>query len=206
MEAKMTIGDFLNFGFENAKKHFLKFFLAILLCGIVLLVLGFIGNKISKNAMIILLTVGNISLSIGFFQNTVNMILGKPFDYGAFLPQPIVFLNFLIAMLIVTVVLVVAFMLLIIPGLILTPMLVLVPYLALYEKMNFIMAIKESIAKTRGYKMDIFFGLFVVGLVAGILELTIIGTFFAVPFFHFALAYPYCRITGRLDEQSLGTS
>lgn len=203
METKMSVGDFLNFGFENAKKHFLKFFLANILCGFIMLVLVLIGMQTSTNTLIVLVTVGSISLSIGFFQNTMNMILGKPFDYRAFLPQPIVFVNYLIAMIIVTVLLVVGFLLLIIPGLILTPMLVMVPYLVLYEKLNFVMAIKESIARSHGYKMDIFFGILVADLVAVLLGLTIIGAIFAIPFFHFAAAYPYCRITGKLEQRAI---
>ncbi len=45
---KMGIGDFINFGFENAKKHFAKFFGAILLCIVGLGILSMIGFSIGS--------------------------------------------------------------------------------------------------------------------------------------------------------------
>lgn len=202
----ITIGDILNFSLEAAKKNFLKFFGLILFAFAVFVVLGgiFFGlggdNQVMSSLGSLVMMVASISISMGFIQNTINLCAGKGVNFKDFLPQPMVFLNFLIGMIIVGIAVTIGFILLIIPGIILGTMLNLVPYLILDEKMNAIEAIQESIKRTKGYKMDIFVGLFIVGIIINLLSLPIITLIFTIPMACFAYIYPYLRLTGKLDQ------
>lgn len=197
---KMGVGDFLHFGFENAKKHFFKFFGSIILCGVLLAVLGTVGFSINEGFGVLLLMVGAICVSMGFMQNIILLAKGASFDFKAFLPQPAVFLNYFIAMIIVSVIVSIGLLLFIIPGLILSIMFSLVPYLILDQKMGAIEAIKESMARTKGYKNDIFWGMIISNIVASLLSVFIITIFFTTPMLYFISAYPYLRLTGKLGS------
>ncbi|MCD6181752.1 MAG: hypothetical protein J7K89_05155 [Candidatus Cloacimonetes bacterium] len=196
---KMGIGDFLHFGFENAKKHFFKFFGSILLSVVFLGVLAGIGFALNEGLGVLLLLVGIISVSMGFMQNIILLAKGESFDLKAFIPQPAVFLNYFIAMMIVSIVVAIGLALLVIPGLILGVMFSLVPYLILDQKMGAIEAIKESMSRTKGHKNDIFWGLIVSNIVASLLSTFVITLFFTTPMLYFISAYPYLRLTGKLE-------
>ncbi len=202
----MSVGDFLGFGFECAKKHWIKYLLVSFLMVITLVVIGLVTYKVDIVLMIILLLVANICFSVGFFQNSVRLAVGELFDLKAFLPQPIVFLNFLIAMLIVWILTMIGTILLIIPGLIVQSMMTLVPYNVLHGKMSAFAAIKDSVARTKGHKMDIFIGFLVSNALVGLISATIIGTLFGIPLAFFISAYPYLRLSGRLDTPNPGRS
>ena len=199
MEKKMGIGDFLNFGMENAKKHFLKFFGSILLSIVIIGILAGIGFGISSGFGALLVMIGSICVSIGFVQNIINLANGKNYDFKAFLPQPMVFLNFFVGMLITNIIIGIGFLLLIIPGMILGTMLNLVPFLILDEKLGPIEAIKESMKRTKGYKADIFWGFLVSEIVISLISVFVITLFFTVPMSYFIASYPYLRLTGKLD-------
>jgi len=202
----ITIGDILNFSLEAAKKNFLKFFGLILFAMAVYIVLAGVifglggDNAVIVNLGTIILMIAGISISMGFIQNTINLCSGKGVNFKDFLPQPMVFLNFLIGMIIVGIAVTIGFILLVIPGIIVGTMLSLVPYLILDQKMGAIEAIQESIKRTKGYKMDIFVGLFIVGIIIQLLSIPIITLIFTIPMSMFAYIYPYLRLTGKLEQ------
>lgn len=199
MEQKMGISDFLNFGMENAKKHFLKFFGSILLSFIIIGILSGIGFSISPGFGVLLAMIASICVSIGFVQNIINLANGKDYDFKAFLPQPMVFLNFFLGMLITNIIVGIGFLLLVIPGMILGTMLNLVPFLILDEKLGPIEAIQESIKRTKGHKGDIFWGFLISEIVISLISVFVITLFFTVPMGYFIASYPYLRLTGKLD-------
>jgi hypothetical protein len=198
---KMGIGDFLNFGFENAKKHFAKFFGAILLCIVGLGIISMIGFGISSFIGTIFLLVGSVAASMGFMQNIIILAKGDSFSFKAFIPQPMVFLNFLLASIIVMIIVGIGLVLFIIPGLILSVMFSLVPYLILDEKMGALEAVKASMQRTKGHKGDIFWGLIISSFLGELLSVFIITLFFTIPMLTFVSAYPYLRLTNKLDPE-----
>jgi uncharacterized membrane protein len=197
---KMGVGDFLNFGFENAKKHFARFFGAILLCIVALGILALIGFSISSTIGVLFMIVGSAAAALGFMQNILYLARGESFDFKAFIPQPTMYLNYLIAYVLVSLIVGIGLLLFIIPGLILAVMLNLTLYLVIDKKMGPIEAIKESIARTKGHKGDIFWGLIISNIVGELLSIFVITLFFTIPMLTFVSAYPYLRLTGSLDK------
>jgi uncharacterized membrane protein len=88
----------------------------------------------------------------------------------------------------------------IIPGLILSVMFSLVPYLILDEKMGALEAVKASMQRTKGHKGDIFWGLIISSFLGELLSVFIITLFFTIPMLTFVSAYPYLRLTNKLDS------
>jgi hypothetical protein len=192
----MEVGSFLRFGMENAKRHWLKFFGAIIGGAVALLILAVVGFKINENVGILLVAVGAIGYSFGIFANVIRLASNRTFDFKAFIPDPMVFVNFLVGMILLVVVVGIGFVLLIIPGLILGTMLSLVPSLIIDKKMNFIQAFGESIRLTKGHKMDIFMGMFISNIVVSLLSIPVITVFFTLPMQIFVQVFPYIQLSG----------
>ncbi|MDD3050331.1 MAG: hypothetical protein PHR06_04230 [Candidatus Cloacimonetes bacterium] len=199
MEKKMGISDFINFGMENAKRYFLKFLGSVILCFVALIILAVIGYKINEAIGFILTMLGSICISIGFVQNVLNLAKNEPYDFKAFMPQPGVFLNYLLAMIIVNVIVFIGLLLFVIPGIILGLMFSMVPFLILDQKMGAMEAIKESMNLTKGHKMDIFFGYFISNLLISVISIFVITLVFTIPMSFFVTSYPYLRLSGKLE-------
>lgn len=198
MEKKydMEIGSFLRFSMENAKKHWLKFFGALLGILIISVVIIMIGFNIADFLGVLLVFLVPIIASFGLFANVIRLSSGKTFDFKAFLPEFSVFLNFFLGMIICGFAVILGLILLIIPGIVVGIMLSLVPFLIVDKKMNFVEAIKESMRLTKGHKMDIFIGFFISNLVISLLSIPVITLFFTIPMQIFLQAFPYAQLTG----------
>jgi len=207
MNNQMTVGSFLNFGVENAKRHFLKF---LVLCIVAFVVLA-IGSGISVGlagldevgAMIgsLLVLFLSITISFGFLKNVLNLCRGEKINVMAFVHAKLVtVLNFFVLMILLSIILSIGYILLIIPGIILSVMLCPAPFLVIDRDMGPIDAIKESMKLTSGHKMDIFLGSFIGLLVANLLSIFIITLIFTIPMAMFIYVYPYLQLTGQLDE------
>jgi len=210
---QMSVGNFLNFSIENAKKSWLKFLglmiiaaLAFVLCGALSMalmalgsgdeVIGFILGAFGTIASIAVMT----TIAFGFQKNILNVCRGRPVDLGEFFRvKPMVIVNFIVGTAIVGVAVMVGLILFVVPGIILAYMMLLTPYLIIDREMGPIEAIKESCRLTKGHKMDMFFGIFVGGLVANALSVLIITVVFTVPMMCFLWVYPYLQLTGQLD-------
>lgn len=200
-EYNMEIGSFLRFAMENAKKHWLKFFVAIFGTLIAMLLIVLIGFNISDTIGTILVFVVSICASFGLFANVIRLSSGRSFDLKVFLPEFGVMLNYFLGMLVVSIIVSIGLVLLIVPGIILGIMLSLVPFLIIDKKMNFVVAMKESMRLTSGHKMDIFIGMFITNIVVMLLSIPVITLFFTIPMQVFVQAYPYAQLTGLLKEE-----
>jgi hypothetical protein len=201
MKELMTVGSFLNFGIESAKKNFLKFFGMIIFAIIAMIVVGYIGYSIGESVGSLLTVVFAILISFGFIRNTINLTKGLPIDFKAFFSaNPITLLNFFVAMIVMSIIISIGMILLIVPGIILSYMLILTPYLIIDKDMGAFEAMSESMRLTKGYKMDIFVGHFIVFLLINIISMLIITLPFTIPMALFVQIYPYLVLTGQLDN------
>ncbi|MFO7810377.1 MAG: YciC family protein [Candidatus Delongbacteria bacterium] len=201
MKELMTVGSFLNFGIESAKRNFLKFFGMIIFAVIAFIIIAFVGYKISESIGGLLTFVFAILISFGFIRNTINLTKGLPIDFKAFFSaNPITLLNFFVAMIVMSILISIGTILLIIPGIILSYMLILTPFLIIDKNMGAFEAMGESMRLTKGYKMDIFVGHFVVFLLINIVSMLIITLPFTIPMALFVQIYPYLVLTGQLDK------
>lgn len=201
MKELMTVGSFLNFGIESAKRNFLKFFGMIIFVIIAFILIVYIGTSIGESFGGLLVVVFGILISFGFIKNTINLTKGLPIDFKAFFSaNPITLLNFFVAMIVMSILISIGMLLLIIPGIILSYMLILTPYLIIDKDMGAFEAMGESTRLTRGYKMDIFVGHFIVFLLINIVSMLIITLPFTIPMALFVQIYPYLVLTGQLDS------
>ncbi|MDA3885315.1 MAG: hypothetical protein PF638_06965, partial [Candidatus Delongbacteria bacterium] len=137
MKELMTVGSFLNFGVESAKKNWLKFFGMIIFAIIVMVITAFVASKLGDSVGGIIMMVIMILLSFGFIKNTINLTRDQPIDFKAFFnSNPMTMINFLIAMFITSILISIGLVLLIIPGIILAYMFILVPYLIIDKDMG----------------------------------------------------------------------
>lgn len=201
-EYNMEVGSFLRFGMENAKRHWLKFFGIQLLGLFGLGVLGVVGFQINPNLGFTLLIVGAIGFSFGFFANVVRLASGEGFEIKEFIPNPMVFLNFMVGMILYVLAVAVGLVLLIVPGVIVALMFGLVPFCIIHQKMNFLDAFAQSARLTRGHKMDIFVGNLVANLVISLLSIPVITLFFTIPMQVFVQVYPYVQLSGEAKSPS----
>ncbi|MBD3241668.1 MAG: hypothetical protein GF331_13845 [Chitinivibrionales bacterium] len=200
-EYNMEVGSFLRFSLESAKRHWLKFF-GIMIGGILgLALLATIGFKINENLGILLAMLGAIGFSFGLFANVIRLASNQGFSIKAFIPEPMVFLNFLVGMILLVVAIMIGLILLIIPGIIVALMFSLVPFLIVDKKMSFIQAFSESARLTKGHKMDIFIGGLVTNLVISLLSIPVITLFFTIPMEVFAQVFPYVQLVGLSNPQ-----
>jgi hypothetical protein len=196
-ENALEVGKFLNFGLENAKKHFLTFFGVIIVGAIAVVLLFWLGNKINPIVGFLLYLVGLIGLSFGVVKTTLALGRGESFNIADFIPDPLVLLNLILGSIIMSITVMIGLVLLVIPGVILSMMLIFVPYLIIDKKMGAIGAIKESIRLTSGRKMDILVGTFVIYGVGIFFSLLIIPIFLTIPMIAFGYAYPYIVLVGK---------
>jgi len=203
----MTVGSFLNFGVENAKRHFLKFLGMCVLAVVVLAIAGGISAALAGideagvfiGSLLVLFL--SIVISFGFLKNVLNLCRGEKINIKAFVHAKLMtILNFFVLMILLTIILSIGYTLLIIPGIILSIMLGQAPFLVIDRDMGPIDAIKESIKMTSGHKMDIFLGTFIGLLVVYVLSIFIITLIFTIPMAMFIYVYPYLQLTGQLDE------
>ena len=137
MKELMTVGSFLNFGVESAKKNWLKFLGMIIFAIIVMIIVAFVASKLGDTVGGVLMMIVMILLSFGFIKNTINLTRDEPIDFKAFFnSNPMTMVNFTIAMFISGIMITIGFILLIIPGFILMYMLILVPYLIIDKNMG----------------------------------------------------------------------
>lgn len=201
MKELMTVGSFLNFGIESAKRNFLKFFGMIIFAAVALFLIVWIGYGMGDFIGGVLTFAFSVLICFGFIKNTINLTKGLPIDFKAFFSaNPITLLNFFVAMIVMSIVISIGMILLIVPGIILSYMLILTPYLIIDKDMGAIEAITESIKLTKGYKMDIFVGHFVVLLLINIVSMLIITLPFTIPMVLFVQIYPYLILTGQLES------
>jgi len=208
MDNQMTVGGFLNFCIENAKRHFLKF-LGLYVVAIIVLIAG---TAISSVLSSLLGKVGGFlggiislflfaSVSFGFLKNILNLCRGEKVDFMVFIKvNPITILYFFLLIIFLNIVLTIGYLLLIVPGVILTLMFITAPFLVIDRDMDPISAIKESVKMTNGHKMDLFVGLCVSSIVASFLSIFIITLIFTIPMMLLIYVYPYLLLTGQLDE------
>ena len=201
MKEMMTVGSFLNFGIESAKRNFLKFFGMIIFAIVAFIIIVFVGYSINQSFGGIVTLVFSILISFGFLKNTISLTKGEPISFKAFFSaNPVTLLHFFVAMIILFVVISIGMILLIIPGIILSYMLILTPYLIIDKNMGAIEAIMESMKLTKGYKMDIFVGHFIVFLLINIASMLIVTLPFTIPMALFVQIYPYLVLTGQLEN------
>lgn len=208
MDNQMTVGGFLNFCIENAKRHFLKFLGLYVVAIIVLIVgaainfglislLGKTGATLGRLIMLFLM----VSVSFGFLKNILNLCRGEKVDFLIFIKvKPITMLYFFILTILISIILTIGYILFVIPGVILTLMLLPAPFLVIDRDMGPISAIKESFRITSGHKMDLFVGLCVSITVAVYLSAPVISLVFTIPMMLLIYVYPYLLLTGQLDE------
>ena len=121
---------------------------------IVIALTSYIGYSIGETVGSLLIMIVMILLSFGFIKNTINLTRDEPIDFKAFFSaNPMTMVNFLIAMIISSLMIFIGFILLIIPGFIVAYMLILVPYLIVDKDMGVFEAITESMRLTKGYKI-----------------------------------------------------
>ena len=201
MKEMLTVGNFLNFGIESAKRNFLKFFGMIIFAVIAFIIIVFIGYGINETFGGMLTLIFSILISFGFLKNTIRLTKGEPINFKAFFSaNPVTLLHFFVAMVIMFVVISIGMILLIIPGIILSYMLILTPYLIIDKDMGAVEAIMESMRLTKGYKMDIFVGHFIVFLLINIASMLIVTLPFTIPMALFVQIYPYLVLTGQLEN------
>ncbi len=201
MKELMTVGSFLNFGIESAKKNFLKFLGMIIFAILAFLLIVWIGYSMGDFIGGVLTFAFSVLMCFGFIKNTINLTKGEPVDFKTFFTaNPATLFNFFVAMIIMYIVIMIGTILLIIPGIIVAYMLILTPYLIIDKDMGAIEAITESMKLTKGYKKDIFIGHFVVFLLINIVSMLIITLPFTIPMALFVQIYPYLVLTGQLES------
>jgi len=204
----MSVGSFLGFGIENAKRYFLKFLglsvIALVALGIGIAISAVLFDMFEDTGAIIgslLVTFLAIVIGFSFYKNVLNLCRGEKINIMAFGDaSPETLLNFFILMILMSVALSIGYLLFVVPGIILTVMLLPAPFLVIDRGMGPIAAIKESIKITAGHKMDIFAGTFISLVVAYVLSIFVITLIFTIPMSMFVYVYPYLQLTGQLDE------
>jgi hypothetical protein len=173
---------------------------------IVMIITIFVGSKLGDTVGTLVMMVVSILLSFGFIKNTINLTRDQPIDFKAFFnSNPMTMINFLIAGFITSILISIGLVLLIIPGIILAYMFILVPYLIIDKDMGAFEAMGESMRLTKGYKMDIFAGHFIVMIIIQVISMFIITLPFTIPMSLFVMIYPYLVLTGQVGTASQPT-
>jgi hypothetical protein len=208
----MQVGSFLNFGIENAKRHWLKFFGLLVLSGIAICVVAGLCfgasaalpdtvRELGMAVSSLVTMVVAVSAAFGVLKNVLNLCRGEKMDIMAIARvKPMTILNFVIATILMFVLISIGFVLLIIPGIILMLMFMYVPYLIIDRDMGFVEAFLESMKISKGRKMDVFVGFFISAILTNIASMFIITIIFTIPMMSFIYVYPYLALTGQLDE------
>lgn len=201
MKELMTVGSFIGFGVESLKRNLFKFVGLIIVAFIGLILIGYIAMALGDTIGSVISFVASILIAFGMIQNTINITRGQPIDFAAFYNAgPMKMINFLVAMILVSIIVSIGFILLIIPGIILAYMLILVPYLVIDQDMGALEAISKSMELTKGYKMDIFAGHFVVMIIVWAVSFLIITIPLTIPFAMFVQIYPYLVLSGQITK------
>jgi uncharacterized membrane protein len=196
----MEIGSFLRFSIENAKRHWLKFIGVNLACMVIMFLVAIISFNIHPYVGLLLTAITGIALSFGGIRNVVRLSSGQTFDIKAYIPEPGVFLNFMITVIVISLLVFVGTILLIVPGVIMFLMFCLAPFYVIEQKMSFVEAMKQSVKQTKGHKMDIFLGVFLAMFVCNLISSLVITLFFTIPMSAFIYAYPYVYLSGKLQS------
>ncbi|MCK4980439.1 MAG: hypothetical protein KAS62_08585, partial [Candidatus Delongbacteria bacterium] len=70
MKELMTVGSFLNFGVESAKKNWLKFLGMIIFAIIVLALVSYVAMNLGDTVGSVIMMIIMILMSFGFIKNT----------------------------------------------------------------------------------------------------------------------------------------
>ncbi len=192
---ELSIEKAVRFGWEKTKKHF--GFLVLFLLGTLVVSVG-LQFILDDNAFAPLISFP-INLIIG--MGTISIAL-KLYDtdsataHDFFAPLPL-FLNFLLASILYTIIVGVGFILLIIPGIIFSIMFSFFSYLIIDKKLGPIEALKKSAAITKGFRMQ----LFLLGLTLGLINLVGvlllgIGLLWTIPLTWLVHVYAYRQLMG----------
>jgi uncharacterized membrane protein len=208
IKEEMSVGNYLKFSVDCAKLNWAKLIGLSIFVGVaailnvVLVVLTF-GIHSAVGSLFVLVGIAvMITLTYGYFKNILNISRGEPVNFKAFFSvNPMVIVNYVVAMVIVFLAVGIGTILIIIPGIILAYKFCLVPFLIIDREMGAIEAMKESWKVTTGHFMDIFLGIIVCMIVANLITFVTlgIGMIFTIPMMCFVYIYPYLALTNQLD-------
>jgi hypothetical protein len=211
---KATFSESFTYGWETLKHDFLRLFLVIIVCSVVMIpasaanademfhTAGGIFLKILGIAYaILIIPVFSYSADYLFLQSVrretidvKNIVRG--FDY---------YLNVILAHLLAAALTAIAFIALIIPGIIVACRLVFVSYLVMDKKLDAVTAVEESWRLTRGHGWTIF-GMAITSFfiaVAGLL-LLVVGIFPAIIWIKSAFATLYQAVLNEREQNGNG--
>jgi uncharacterized membrane protein len=205
-----TFSDSFSYGWEIMKDNFLRYFLLLLVLGLVSIPLGLMEipnyHHTTEAILLRVLAIGYVFLLYPVFDyasdylflqgvrrevvDVKNILRG--FDY---------YLNIILAYLLVAALTAIGILALIIPGIIVACRLAFVPYLVIDKKLDAIGAVEESWRMTRGYGWTIF-GMAIVScfiIIAGVLCL-IVGVFPAIIWVCASFATLYQTVLNRKNS------
>jgi len=200
----LSVGSFLNFGIEQAKKCFLKVFLMLLVFYGVLFAVVFgvslINDKLGSMVSLVL----SFVVGAGLWLNMLRVARGEEIDFSIFTKlAPTTYLNFAVVCILYGLIVVVGLVLLVVPGIILSIMLYPAMFLVLDQNMGPIEALKRSRELTTGHLMDLFLGELVAMLVLGVASIVVITLPFTYPAMLMVAIYPYLVLTGHFNKAAV---
>jgi len=199
----MPYGEIFSFGWKKTKENFLFLLGILVIFALVSVLNGALQEAFRPQFGVLVFIIGiafwllNVLLELGYFKIVLKLIAGEKPTYRQLYEHYPLFLNFLLASILMGLIILGGFILLILPGIYLAVRLQFVPILVADKGLAPIDAIKAGWELTRGKWMKVFvFDLLLIGLnILGALAL-LVGLLVTIPMSSVSFAYFYRKLQG----------
>ena len=199
----MPYGEIFSFGWKNTKENFLFLLGILVIFALVSVLNGALQEAFRPQFGVLVFIIGiafwllNVLLELGYFKIVLKLIAGEKPTYRQLYEHYPLFLNFLLASILMGLIILGGFILLILPGIYLAVRLQFVPILVADKGLPPVDAVKAGWNLTKGRWLNVFvFDLLLIGLnILGVLAL-FVGLLVTIPMSSISFAYFYRKLQG----------
>ena len=199
----MPYGEIFSFGWKKTKENFLFLLGILVIFALVSVLNGALQEAFRPQFGVLVFIIGiafwllNVLLELGYFKIVLKLIAGEKPTYRQLYEHYPLFLNFLLASILMGLIILGGFILLILPGIYLAVRLQFVPILVADKGLPPVDAVKAGWNLTKGRWLNVFvFDLLLIGLnILGVLAL-LVGLLVTIPMSSVSFAYFYRKLQG----------
>ncbi len=199
----MPYGEIFSFGWKKTKENFLFLLGILVIFALVSVLNGGLQEAFRPQfgALVFIIAIAfwllNVLLELGYFKIVLKLIAGEKPTYRELYEHYPLFLNFLLASILMGLIILGGFILLILPGIYLAVRLQFVPILVADKGLPPVDAVKAGWNLTKGRWLNVFvFDLLLIGLnILGVLAL-FVGLLVTIPMSSISFAYFYRKLQG----------
>ena len=199
----MPYGEIFSFGWKKTKENFLFLLGILVIFALVSVLNGALQEAFRPQFGVLVFIIGiafwllNVLLELGYFKIVLKLIAGEKPTYRQLYEHYPLFLNFLLASILMGLIILGGFILLILPGIYLAVRLQFVPILVADKGLPPVDAVKAGWNLTKGRWLNVFvFDLLLIGLnILGALAL-LVGLLVTIPMSSVSFAYFYKKLQG----------